>query len=68
MDGDNTDNTCPTIAGTYGLSHGNAVMSVARPFDNGGEVVVCGTTDWVFGLDDPRVARVTANVLDRYLD
>ena len=22
--------------------HGNAVMSVARPFDNGGEVVVCG--------------------------
>ena len=48
--------------------HGNAVMSVARPFDNGGEVVVCGSTDWVFGLGDPRVARVTANVLDRYLD
>ena len=43
-------------------------MSVARPFDNGGEVVVCGSTDWVFGLGDPRVARVTANVLDRYLD
>ena len=33
--------------------HGNAVMSVARPFDNGGEVVVCGSTDWVFGLGDP---------------
>jgi hypothetical protein len=48
--------------------HGNAVMAVARPFgDSGGEVVVCGSTDWVFGLRDPRVARVTANVLDRYL-
>ncbi|MEM8707671.1 MAG: N,N-dimethylformamidase beta subunit family domain-containing protein [Actinomycetota bacterium] len=48
--------------------HGNAVMSVARPFGaDGGEVVVCGSTDWVFGLGDPRVARVTANVLDRYL-
>ena len=31
-------------------------------------VPMCGTTDWVFGLGDPRVARVTANVLDRYLD
>ena len=48
--------------------HGNAVMSVARPFDSGGEVVVCGSTDWVFGLGEPRVARGTANVLDRYLD
>ena len=48
--------------------HGNAVMAVARPFgSDAGEVVVCGSTDWVFGLRDPRVAKVTANVLDRYL-
>ena len=48
--------------------HGNAVMAVARPFgEAGGEVVVCGSTDWVFGLNDPRVACVTANVLDRYV-
>jgi hypothetical protein len=27
-----------------------------------------GTTDWVFGLaDDPAVAQVTTNILDRYL-
>ena len=49
--------------------HGNAVMAVSRPFGpSGGDVVVCGSTDWVFGLRDPRVARVTANVLDRYVD
>jgi hypothetical protein len=44
-------------------------MMVNRPYpDSGGEVVVIGTTDWVFGLAaDPAVARVTANVLDRYL-
>jgi len=48
--------------------HGNAVMAVARPFgESGGEVVVCGSTDWVFGLRDPLVGRVTANILDRYL-
>ncbi|MEM9200479.1 MAG: N,N-dimethylformamidase beta subunit family domain-containing protein [Actinomycetota bacterium] len=47
--------------------HGNAVMAVARPFgDDGGDVVVCGSTDWVFGLRDPDVAQVTVNILDRY--
>lgn len=47
--------------------HGNAALLTCRPFDDGGEVVTAGSTDWVFGLDDPLVARVTANVLDRYL-
>ncbi len=47
--------------------YGNAIMAVGRPSGaSGGEVVVIGTTDWVFGLaDDPSVARVTANILDR---
>lgn len=51
------------------VRHGNAVMLTCRPFgDDGGEVVTIGTTDWVFGLaTDERVARVTANALDRYL-
>ncbi|MDH3682454.1 MAG: hypothetical protein OEV40_21175 [Acidimicrobiia bacterium] len=51
------------------VRHGNAVLSVCRPHgDTGGEVVVAGTTDWVFGLArDPMVAQVTANILDRYL-
>jgi len=50
------------------VRNGNALMLTCRPFgDTGGEVVTIGTTDWVFGLaDDPSVARVTANVLDRY--
>ncbi len=49
------------------VRHGNAVMLTCRPFGtDGGEVVTIGTTDWVFGLaDDPAVAHVTANVLDR---
>ncbi|MEM8905838.1 MAG: N,N-dimethylformamidase beta subunit family domain-containing protein, partial [Actinomycetota bacterium] len=49
------------------VRNGNAVMLTCRPYgDDGGEVVTIGTTDWVFGLtDDPAVARVTANVLDR---
>ena len=49
--------------------HGNSVMLTCRPFGAaGGEVVTVGTTDWVFGLaNDPAVARVTANVLDRYV-
>lgn len=49
--------------------YGNAVLLVCRPGPSAGEVVVIGTTDWVFGLaDDPAVAQVMANVLDRYLD
>ena len=49
--------------------YGNSVMLTCRPFgQSGGDVVTIGTTDWVFGLrDDPAVARVTANVLDRFL-
>ena len=31
----------------------------------GGQVVTIGTTDWVFGLQDPTVSQVTANVLRR---
>ena len=48
--------------------YGNSVMMVNRPYaPGGGEVVVIGTTDWVFGLaDDPAVSQVTANLLDRY--
>jgi hypothetical protein len=50
------------------VRHGNAVMLTCHPYgDAGGEVVTVGTTDWVFGLPhDVAVARVTANVLDRY--
>jgi hypothetical protein len=45
--------------------HGNAVMLTCRPAGaGGGEVVTVGSTDWVFGLRDPAVARVTSNVLD----
>ncbi len=49
--------------------YGNSVMMVNRPYEpGGGEVLVVGTTDWVFGLaDDPAVSQVTANILDRYL-
>lgn len=49
--------------------YGNSVMMVTRPngADRGGEVVVIGTTDWVFVLaDDPAVDRITRNILDRY--
>jgi hypothetical protein len=53
--------------------YGNSVMLVTRPFlderGKGGEVMVIGSTDWVFGLaDDPVVAQVTRNVLDRHLE
>lgn len=57
--------------------YGNAVMLACRPFGSpesgsggaggtaGGQVVTIGTTDWVFGLHDPAVSQVTANVLRR---
>lgn len=47
--------------------HGNAVMLTCRPFGaGGGEVITIGTTDWTFGLaDDPAIAQVTANILNR---
>ena len=48
--------------------YGNSVMLVTRPFESGGEVIVIGSTDWVFGLaDDAAVAQVTANILDRHI-
>jgi len=31
----------------------------------GGTVVNAGVTDWVLGLGDPVVERITRNVLDR---
>ncbi len=51
------------------VRHGNAVMVVCRPQGaDGGEVVTIGSTDWVFGLrDDQLVARVSANILDRFI-
>lgn len=57
------------------VRHGNAVMLTCRPAGpNGGTVAVVGSTDWVFGLSpgggtgraDPRVERVTANLLRLY--
>jgi len=45
------------------VRHGNAVMLTCRPTEGSGEVVTIGTTDWVYGLADPMVARVTRNVL-----
>lgn len=47
------------------VRHGNAVMLTCRPFAGGGEVVTIGSTDWVYALDDPSVARVTHNVVER---
>ncbi len=49
------------------VRHGNAVILTCRPAgDAGGQVVVVGSTDWVFGLaHDPLVGQVTANVLRR---
>ncbi len=48
------------------VRHGNSVMLCCWPFGrDAGEVVTVGSTDWVFGLDDPQVGAVTANVLRR---
>ena len=46
------------------LAHGHSVLGV---FHRGGTVVNSGSTDWVRGLTgtDPRVERVTRNILDR---
>lgn len=47
------------------VRHGNAVMLTCRPFGrDGGEVVTVGSTDWVFGLEDPAVAQVTRNIIE----
>jgi hypothetical protein len=46
------------------LGDGHAVMAAfERP--GGGTVVNVGVTDWVLGLGDPVVERITRNVLDR---
>ena len=46
------------------LGDGHAVMAAfERP--GGGAVVNVGATDWVLGLNDPAVERVTRNVLER---
>ena len=44
------------------LGDGHAVMAT---FERGGTVVNAGVTDWVLGLGDPAVERITRNVLDR---
>lgn len=46
------------------LGDGHAVM-VAFERRGGGTVVNVGATDWVLGLNDPVVERVTRNVLER---
>ena len=33
--------------------------------ESGGTVATIGTTDWVYGLNDPLVAQVTTNVMRR---
>ena len=48
------------------VRHGNSVMVVCRPYGpSGGEVITIGSTDWVYGLDDPAVAQVTRNIISR---
>lgn len=46
------------------LRYGHAVLGTYTS-DTGGTVVSTGCTDWVCGLDDPTVAQVTRNLLDR---
>ena len=46
--------------------HGNAVMLACRPYGaDAGQVITVGSTDWVFGLTDALVGRVTQNVIER---
>jgi hypothetical protein len=46
------------------LEDGHAVLAAyERP--GGGTIVNAGVTDWVLGLGDPVVERITRNVLDR---
>ena len=46
------------------LGDGHAVMA-AFERRGGGTVVNVGVTDWVLGLGDPVVERITRNMLDR---
>ncbi len=46
------------------LRHGHAVLGTwSHPA--GGSVVTVGCTDWAYGLDDPRIDRITRNVIGR---
>ncbi len=46
------------------FANGHAVLGT---FERGrGEVFTTGCTDWAYGLENPDVGRVTANVLDRF--
>ena len=45
------------------LGRGHAVMAEVPKGD--GTIVNVGTTDWVHGLDDPVVDRITKNLFDR---
>ena len=54
-----------SAVGRERFARGNAVMGW---FQKGlGEVFTTGCTDWVYGLDDPAVAKVTRNVLRRFI-
>lgn len=45
------------------LRHGHAVLGTwSHP--SGGSVVTVGCTDWAYGLEDPRIDRITRNVID----
>jgi hypothetical protein len=46
------------------LTNGHAVLGTFE-VPGGGTVVNVGVTDWVLGLDDPVVERITRNILDR---
>jgi hypothetical protein len=46
------------------IEHNHAVVATF-PHPGGGTVFNAGCTDWAYGLGDPSVARVTANVLSR---
>ncbi len=40
-------------------------MLACHPYGrDAGQVVTVGSTDWVFGLGDPLVGRVTQNVIE----
>ncbi len=48
------------------FAHGNAVLGA---FDRGrGQVFTVGCTDWAYGLRDPAVARITRNVMSRFME
>ena len=54
----------PELAKQAGLAkEGNATMGWYQS-EGGGFVFNAGSTDWVLGLADPAVERITRNVLD----